>query len=388
MKINNQNMNHWMNTQDGSEFLPGMDRAAKPSPCTESGQARPGSEASAVPFSKPVPRPIPMPATQAGMQVPATTADADPSEAENPASVPAASLESPPKIPLGDAEVQLDQLGHNTPTQRLNLTAHPKPDQVDPDAYKRRLPKDLVAKLEKSERLLLWYELDMVAQAKEEARRESLTDEERAEEDRRKLEEYRRSREEEERQKLKERIARAISQSGIPTRFREADVSSCDSALQAYAEGFNPESSGNLVIRGEVGTGKTHGACAILRHLAKRSNVLFATMGGILREIRETYGNDSSESKVIEKYAKTEVLVIDDFGKEKPTEWALQVMFEIIDTRYRENRPTIFTTQYSSGELVERLAETGNVATAKAIVSRMSDCVSVVLDGPDRRLAG
>lgn len=108
-------------------------------------------------------------------------------------------------------------------------------------------------------------------------------------------------------------------------------------------------------------------------------------MGDVLLEIKATFSGHGTEQDIIARYTGTPLLVIDDLGKEKPTEWALSTIFNIVDGRYRKGKPTIYTTQYNGKQLAERLASGGNPETAEAIVSRMQGCKVVVLDGEDRR---
>ncbi|WP_165060932.1 ATP-binding protein [Xiamenia xianingshaonis] len=179
----------------------------------------------------------------------------------------------------------------------------------------------------------------------------------------------------------RERIAR----SGIPTRFLKADLGSCDLRIQSYAATFDPHSSHSLFLRGDVGVGKTYSAAAILLAVAGTCPVRFASMGDILREVKATFANQGNESEVVKKYSGVSLLAVDDLGKEKPTAWALDVLFTIIDKRYSNNKTTIFTCQYSGAELYERLASEGDRETAHAIVSRLQEGQYIVLEGEDRR---
>lgn len=176
--------------------------------------------------------------------------------------------------------------------------------------------------------------------------------------------------------------ARALESAGIPKRYRSAEPQT------KHAEAL--ESGRNVYICGDVGTGKTLFACGIARAYLQRhgSGVDFVSSVNLLSQIRSTYGNAATESSVLTPYAKARVLVLDDLGKEVPSEWALERLFALIDERYSNLRPTVVTTNFSPSELIARLGSKGDEANAKAIVSRLVEgAVKLRLSGADRRLS-
>ncbi len=72
----------------------------------------------------------------------------------------------------------------------------------------------------------------------------------------------------------------------------------------------------------------------------------FATSMNILAEIRRTYDNDSeyTESQLLDALVMAEVLVVDDFGTEKATQWVRDKFYQIVNSRYVERKITIFTS--------------------------------------------
>jgi DNA replication protein DnaC len=70
----------------------------------------------------------------------------------------------------------------------------------------------------------------------------------------------------------------------------------------------------------------------------------FITAPEFLLKIRDCYSNDHPESKIINEYSSAPMLVIDDPGAEKASEFAIQSLYVLIDRRYREQLPTIVTT--------------------------------------------
>lgn len=173
----------------------------------------------------------------------------------------------------------------------------------------------------------------------------------------------------------------------IPARYRGASLDGCPQGVRDFVEGYGPASMGGVVFHGDVGTGKTYAACAVLRALADRASVRFATGSGILQEIRATYSSRSDrEEEVVARYSAPRVLVIDDIGKEQATDWSLSRLFAIVDRRHARGKLTVYTCQSTGGWLVRRLSVHGDSSTAEAIVDRMRECGSVSFSGPSRRV--
>jgi DNA replication protein DnaC len=119
-----------------------------------------------------------------------------------------------------------------------------------------------------------------------------------------------------------------------------------------FAMQFNhdfPAVERGILLSGPVGVGKTHLAVSILMGLSERGfNCLFYEFGSLLKEIQDSYNpsTKSSELGVLAPVLNAEVLVLDELGASKPTDWVRDTMAHIINSRYNENRVTIFTTNY------------------------------------------
>lgn len=209
-------------------------------------------------------------------------------------------------------------------------------------------------------------------------------------------EQARKERERERRQKIfaesgmpSEWQGRSMKQWQVTTPEQQAAYNAAVAFGAKVTAGKNP---GSLFIAGDVGTGKTFLASCLVRDLHRRGvRVTWARVGDILREIKGTFGKRDAED-VLFRYQAAGMLVLDDLGKERPTEWAVEQLFLLIDSRYSEKRPLIVTTNYGAKALVNRLTpyawdgRQGDDTTARAIVDRLCEmCENVQLKGRSHR---
>src|SRR5215467_13064111 len=136
------------------------------------------------------------------------------------------------------------------------------------------------------------------------------------------------------------------------TDFPGADGTLAFSHLAAtrFVEEFDPREGKGLLLVGGIGTGKTHLAVGILKELiATRSAAcLFCDYRELLKQIQNSY-NDSvqaTELEVLRPVFDAQVLVLDELGAVKPSEWVWDTVSLILNTRYNDNRTTIITTNF------------------------------------------
>lgn len=149
-----------------------------------------------------------------------------------------------------------------------------------------------------------------------------------------------------------------------------------------------PAVDSGLLLIGTVGVGKTHLAVSILKSLSERGfSCLFYEFGTLLKEIQDSYNPNtfSSELSVLAPVLNAEILVLDELGASKPTDWVRDTMAHIINNRYNERKFTIFTTNYldERDDPREETLEDRIGVRARSRIYEM--CQTVVIQGDDHR---
>lgn len=186
-----------------------------------------------------------------------------------------------------------------------------------------------------------------------------------------------------------------MSKRNLNYKFENFEVNSNNKkvyqSLKNYSEKLvNEVERKGLILVGNNGVGKTHLACSIANELIKNGiPIIYGTLINLLAELKNTYDvdNNISEMEIIKLYEKVDLLIIDDLGKEKPSEWGLEKLFTIINSRYENNLPVIITTNYDQNSLIDRLSINGEIETAKSIISRLYEmCYLVKIEDRDHRI--
>jgi DNA replication protein DnaC len=106
-----------------------------------------------------------------------------------------------------------------------------------------------------------------------------------------------------------------------------------------------------LVLSGAAGVGKTHLAAVLLREAIARTGCwgLFSTTKDLLWKIRQSYNatKQATEADILQPVMRCDLLVLDDLGEERVTDWVAETMNLIVNTRYNEQRPIVCTTNYA-----------------------------------------
>lgn len=172
----------------------------------------------------------------------------------------------------------------------------------------------------------------------------------------------------------------------LPPLYQNSTLSNFENgraAVQACFDFLKSFPSSSLLFSGNPGSGKTHLACAIYSGLieqekVKSSSCAFITAPEFLLEIRREFNIEKGdEGRIIGKYSDLDLLILDDLGSEKSTEFAIQALYILIDRRIRNMKPTVVTTNLSMEQIEEKLNE--------RIASRLSSMSVIKLNLPDHR---
>lgn len=161
-----------------------------------------------------------------------------------------------------------------------------------------------------------------------------------------------------------------ISASGIPMRFAHAtfdnykteDGERQEKALKvcrSYVENFRQclAQGASMVMMGDVGTGKTHLACAIVKAISEKYwfSTTYITASRMYRALKATYDKNSKakEQDVINEFIARDLLVIDELGISYNSQAEKIMLFDIINGRYEINRPTIIITNIMDKEKLQ-----------------------------------
>lgn len=133
---------------------------------------------------------------------------------------------------------------------------------------------------------------------------------------------------------------------------------------------------------GPCGTGKTYAAAhAVRAYVLRGRRARLVTTKALLDGIRD--GFDGGDRGVLDRAERCDLLALDDLGVERATDWALETLTRLLDTRSSRGLPTVITSNYRLGELRDQW---GGVA-GQRIASRIAGCCDIAnVTGDDRRL--
>jgi len=210
------------------------------------------------------------------------------------------------------------------------------------------------------------------------------------------------------------RAMKQVSSARIPERYQHCTLDSYEPSykgqnkgLQAalmqarsFVRGYPLDTGGNgLLLTGSIGVGKTHLAVGMLQALIQERGAkgLFWDYRDLLKAVQHSYNPAvaTTEHDVLRPVFEAEVLVLDELGANRPTEWVWDTVAHILNTRYNDRRTTIITTNYANlppgGEMSVGVRaavreETLGDRIGERMRSRLQEmCVTVEMNGEDFR---
>lgn len=164
-----------------------------------------------------------------------------------------------------------------------------------------------------------------------------------------------------------------LGRAAIPPRFAQKNLdnyaSHCDeqagikAIVEQYAASFSSAALAegtSLILCGGPGTGKTHLGCGVANELLRQGfTALYTTASGLVRDIRATWSKDSerTETDVIKAFIAPDLLIIDEIGVQVGSADEKIRLFDVINARYEQVKPTLIISNLDVKGVVEYLGE-------------------------------
>ena len=165
--------------------------------------------------------------------------------------------------------------------------------------------------------------------------------------------------------RIEKKAALRLQKAHIPQRYAHCSLESFDAgfrgadpslrlaltATRRFAEGYPLETDGRgLLFTGGIGCGKTHLAVGLLREMVEKRGAtgIFCDYRDLLKQIQNSYNPQVAitEFQILRPVFEAEVLLLDELGAVKPTDWVWDTVAHILNTRYNDKRTTLITTNY------------------------------------------
>jgi DNA replication protein DnaC len=203
---------------------------------------------------------------------------------------------------------------------------------------------------------------------------------------------------------LNERSKRLLARANIPKRYKHCSIENFD--IPTYDGDFENKLHGaktaakmfvddypvvdlGIIFSGSCGVGKTHLAVAIIKELIENKGAvcLFYDYRDLLRDIQDSFNpvSQTSQMAVLQPVLKAEVLVIDELGSRRSTDWIQDTMTHILNSRFNDKKINIITTNF-----LENPTNKNDISLEERIGSRLLSklhemCLFIEMKGKDYR---
>ena len=218
--------------------------------------------------------------------------------------------------------------------------------------------------------------------------------------------------------RLERKRRRIEQQAGIPPRYREATLENFNtdgehepylfrawSSCRKFVASYPLDTNGTgLLLTGKPGIGKTHLAIGVLKGLMERGATgVFCHYHELIKQVQNSYNRNvqATELDILRPIFEAEILVLDEVGASRPTDWVFDTVSHILNTRYNERRTTILTTNFanaapvlSSDRVLTAFAEARGALREETLGDRIGErmrsrlqemCLVVEMRGADYR---
>ena len=187
--------------------------------------------------------------------------------------------------------------------------------------------------------------------------------------------------------RIERRSELRLKRAHIPQRYTHCSLESFDTgfrgadpslgialmATRRFADGYPLETDGRgLLLTGSIGSGKTHLAVGLLRELIEQRGAtgIFCDYRDLLKQIQNSYNPQvaTTELEILRPVFDAEILVLDELGAVKPTDWVWDTVAHVLNTRYNDKKTTLITTNYSN--LPSALVQTQPASVSDRDISR------------------
>ncbi len=153
------------------------------------------------------------------------------------------------------------------------------------------------------------------------------------------------------------KVVGLINEARIPVRYLGADLAKFEgfsskeplqkTTVANWLRTLQPGKSSGLLLSGPVGMGKSWFLAAVAKHLAFQGiSVRYADFFQLVHELRDAYSKERSDKSSLVPFQQVDVLIIDELGKGRNSEWELSVADSLISERYNANKCIIAATNY------------------------------------------